>query len=110
MVRLCSFTRRNGASASVLTSPLLPPPLFDRTDPHVVRHNGLWVLFHIGDGSGGTMKNCTPGAAVAEVASDAAAAPAVSSAAAGGAIHAASSPYGPFLPYNPATYPSCAYG
>jgi len=52
----------------------------------------LWALFHIGDGTGGSVKNCSSGGASAAAAAEAAAP------AAGATLHTAPSPNGPWTP------------
>jgi hypothetical protein len=70
----------------------------------------LYALFHIGDGTGGSVKNCSAGGAEAGAGTGAAAAaaqPAYSTtgAAGGSSLHISTSPAGPFVPANP--LPSC---
>jgi hypothetical protein len=60
----------------------------------------LWVLFHIGDGSGGSTQNCSQSEVLADASSEAAAVPT-----AGSTLHVAASPNGPFTPAQP--LPSC---
>ena len=61
----------------------------------------LWSLFHIGDGTGGNVQNCTSGQEAVAVDGDRAA-PQPS---AGSTLHVATNPYGPFTPAQP--LPSC---
>lgn len=58
----------------------------------------LWVLFHIGDGTGGSTKNCSNGQEI-DSSGD------VTTPTAGSTLHIATSPYGPFTPSQP--LPSC---
>lgn len=70
----------------------------------------LFVLFHIGTGTGGNPKNCTPPSDSAVVSFDDAADGTgrwLSESGAGSTLHTASSPTGPWTPVNPTNYPDC---
>lgn len=62
-------------------------------NPAIVVKDGTWALFHIGDGTGGAVKNCSSGGGDAS-----SSAPAASG---GSTLHTAPSPNGPWTPATP---------